>query len=62
MKTIALCAVSFVMLMSLAKVAGAQSENYPAKPIRWIVPFPPGGSVDILSSRGAGRGSRCPSR
>jgi tripartite-type tricarboxylate transporter receptor subunit TctC len=49
MKTIALCAVSFVMLMSLAKVAGAQSENYPAKPIRWIVPFPPGGSVDILA-------------
>src|ERR1700693_849433 len=49
MKTIALCAVSFVMLMSLAKVAGAQSDNYPAKPIRWIVPFPPGGSVDILA-------------
>jgi len=49
MKTNALCAVSFVMLMSLATVAGAQSENYPAKPIRWIVPFPPGGSVDILA-------------
>ena len=49
MKTITLFAVSFAMAMSLAKVAGAQSENYPAKPIRWIVPFPPGGSVDILA-------------
>jgi tripartite-type tricarboxylate transporter receptor subunit TctC len=39
MKTIALR--RFVMLMSLAKVAGAQSKSYPAKPIRWIVPFPP---------------------
>ena len=49
MKTILLFAVSFAMAMSPAKVANAQSENYPAKPIRWIVPFPPGGSVDILA-------------
>ena len=49
MKTIVLLAVSFAMAMSPAKVANAQSENYPAKPIRWIVPFPPGGSVDILA-------------
>jgi tripartite-type tricarboxylate transporter receptor subunit TctC len=49
MKTILPFAVSFAMAMSPAKVANAQSENYPAKPIRWIVPFPPGGSVDILA-------------
>src|SRR5215471_5850100 len=30
-------------------IVNAQSPNYPAKPIRWIVPFPPGGSVDVLA-------------
>ena len=29
--------------------AAAQSLNWPAKPVRFIVPFPPGGSVDPLA-------------
>jgi tripartite-type tricarboxylate transporter receptor subunit TctC len=33
---------------ALANQASAQS-NYPTKPIRYIVPFPPGGGTDILS-------------
>lgn len=28
---------------------GTQGANYPAKPIRWIIPFPPGGSGDVLA-------------
>ena len=33
----------------LPNVAMAQQENFPTKPIRILVPFPPGGSVDIIS-------------
>lgn len=49
MKTALLFAVSLAVVMSPARYAAAQSGNYPAKPIRWIVPFPPGGSVDTLA-------------
>lgn len=38
----------FVLAMTCAApAAAAQSDNYPVKPIHWIVPFPPGGSVDL---------------
>ncbi|MBM3367437.1 MAG: ABC transporter substrate-binding protein, partial [Betaproteobacteria bacterium] len=35
------------LLLALPLAAAAQS--YPAKPLKWIVPFPPGGSTDGFS-------------
>src|SRR4249920_2797653 len=36
-------------LALMGATTNAQAQAYPSKPIRWIVPFPPGGSTDILA-------------
>jgi tripartite-type tricarboxylate transporter receptor subunit TctC len=43
-----LCAAAAALLSVAATGAHAQSD-YPNKPIRFIVPFPPGGGTDIVS-------------
>jgi len=35
-------------LVAVALVAPAAAQSYPAKPVRFILPFPPGGPTDIL--------------
>ena len=40
---------------AFAAPALAQKSDYPVKPIRWIVPFPPGGSTDTFSRPVAAR-------
>jgi tripartite-type tricarboxylate transporter receptor subunit TctC len=38
-----------VLLMALLAAGFVQAQGYPAKTIRWIVPWPPGGGADVLS-------------
>jgi len=40
-----------LMLLSLTVplLAQAQAQTWPARPVRWIIPFPPGGASDIVS-------------
>ena len=37
------------LTLSPLRHAQAQTEGYPARPVRLIVPFPPGGSVDVVA-------------
>jgi tripartite-type tricarboxylate transporter receptor subunit TctC len=36
-------------LIAFAAVAGAQAQTYPLRPVSIIVPFPPGGSTDLVA-------------
>jgi len=45
----ALCCVLALGVLGVAPHAHAQALDWPSKPVRFIVPFPPGGSVDPLA-------------
>jgi tripartite-type tricarboxylate transporter receptor subunit TctC len=43
-----LAVIGLAVLSALA-ATGARSEEYPTKPVKWVVPYPPGGTTDILA-------------
>lgn len=43
-----LASVAALGLIALSALAQAQSQDYPNKPIKLIVPFPPGGTSDVM--------------
>jgi len=36
------------LALALASVIGSAQQNYPSRPVRFILPFPPGGGTDTL--------------
>ena len=41
--------LALVLLVSLAGIGTAAAVDYPTRVVRWIVPYPPGGTTDVLA-------------
>jgi tripartite-type tricarboxylate transporter receptor subunit TctC len=49
------CAWLAAALLQVPLAARAPAADFPSRPVRWIVPFPPGGSNDVLGRYLGGR-------
>lgn len=57
MKLIRICIAS-LLFMPMLFATNAVSQEWPSKPIRWIVPFPPGGAMDVMARALAEKSSK----
>ena len=39
----------FLFLLAVFFSVAAKSQDWPNKPVRWVVPYPPGGGTDVIS-------------
>ena len=40
---------TLALLLAAASLSGAHAADYPVKPVRWVVPYPPAGTTDVLA-------------
>lgn len=41
--------LALAFLASLAGIGSAAALDYPVRPVKWVVPYPPGGTTDVLA-------------
>jgi tripartite-type tricarboxylate transporter receptor subunit TctC len=40
---------TLALVLSLCSIGFAAAADYPARPVKWVVPYPPGGTTDVLA-------------
>ena len=52
---VAAATLTFMTVMSALMSSPARAEEWPARPVRIVVPYPPGGAVDVVTRRMAAK-------